>query len=228
MNTGIADAVDLGWKLAASLLGFGGPELLESYDHERRPVGLRNREASAAHTGVRIKVGECYKAALDEDGSSSDARRAELSARIAGLGNAENESFGIEFGYVYDRSPIVASEAGAVPPSDPLHYLPATMPGARLPSIFLSDGSALFDRLGPWFTLVSFGDLDEAPLVSAARRMGVPLQVLSLREPALAQIYGRDAFLVRPDQHIAWRGSETSTVDGAKILARALGWGHAR
>jgi hypothetical protein len=98
------------------------------------------------------------------------------------------------------------------------------MPGARLPSIFLSDGSALFDRLGPWFTLVNFGALDISPFVAAAARVNTPLQVLSLQEPALTRIYGRDALLVRPDQHIAWRGSETSSVDAAKVLACALGW----
>jgi hypothetical protein len=52
--------------------------------------------------------------------------------------------------------------------------------------------------------------------------------VLSLNEPALEAVYGRDALLVRPDQHIAWRGSETTVVDGAKILSRALGWEHVR
>ena len=98
------------------------------------------------------------------------------------------------------------------------------MPGERLTSTFLQDGSALYDRLGPWFTLVNFGAMDATPFVSAAERAGVPLQVLSLREPALEGVYGRDALLVRPDQHIAWRGSEAATVDGAKVLSRALGW----
>lgn len=226
MNTGIADAVDLGWKLAATLRGFGGPELLQSYEVERRPVGFRNREASAGHTRVRVAIAECYRNARALDGPISDAARAELAAAIAKLGNVENESWGIEFGYVYDGSPIVAREAGTVPPSDPVRYLPTTMPGARLPSAFLQDGSALFDRLGPWFTLVNFGAMDASPLVAAAERAGVPLQVLSLQEGALEAVYGRDALLVRPDHHIAWRGSETTVVDGAKILSRALGWEH--
>jgi 2-polyprenyl-6-methoxyphenol hydroxylase-like FAD-dependent oxidoreductase len=223
MNTGIGDAVDLGWKLAATLRGFGGPQLLESYEIERRPIGLRNREASAGHTKVRIAIAECYRNARALDQPLDDAGRAELAAAIAALGNAENESWGIEFGYVYDRSPILTQETGAAPPSDPVRYQPTTMPGARLPSTFLHDGSALFDRLGPWFTLVNFGAMDASPLVAAAERAGVPLQVLSLREGALEGVYGRDALLVRPDQHIAWRGSETAMVDGARVLSRALG-----
>jgi 2-polyprenyl-6-methoxyphenol hydroxylase-like FAD-dependent oxidoreductase len=223
MNTGIGDAVDLGWKLAATLRGFGGPRLLGSYEIERWPIGLRNREASAGHTKVRIAIAECYRNARVLDEPLDEARRAELSAAIAALGNAENESWGIEFGYVYDRSPVVAHETGATPPTDPVRYQPTTMPGARLPSTFLQDGSALFDRLGPWFTLVNFGAMDASPLVAAAEQAGVPLQVLSLREGALEGVYGRDALLVRPDQHIAWRGSETTIVDGAKALSRALG-----
>lgn len=227
MNTGIADAVDLGWKLAATLFGFGGPDLLQSYETERRPVGLRNREASAGHTRVRIAIADCYRKALGDGMSIGDAQREELSAAIADLGNAENESLGVEFGYVYDCSPIVARESGSVPPSDPLRYVPTTMPGARLPSIFLADGSALFDRLGPWFTLVDFGTMDVASFETAAARAGIPLKVLSLREPALENVYGRDAFLVRPDQHIAWRGSEATATNGANVLSRALGWRHA-
>jgi 2-polyprenyl-6-methoxyphenol hydroxylase-like FAD-dependent oxidoreductase len=222
MNTGIGDAVDLGWKLAATLLGFGGPNLFDSYERERRPVGYRNREASAGHTKVRLAIAESYREA-SENGPLTDAGRRALGAKIAAHGNAENESYGIEFGYVYDDSPIVVAEAGAVPSPDPVHYVPTTMPGARLPSTFLSDGNALFDRLGPWFTLVNFGAMDLTPLVAAAERARIPLQVLSLQEPTLEHVYGRDAFLVRPDQHIAWRGSETSKVDGAKVLARALG-----
>ncbi len=227
MNTGIADAVDLGWKLAATLLGFGGPRLLESYESERRPVGYRNREASAGHTRVRIAIAESYREASLDGLFMTEAARAALGSKIAAYGNAENESWGIEFGYVYDGSPIVAAEPGAIAPADPVRYVPTTMPGARLPSAFLNDGSALFDRLGPWFTLVNFGALDASPFVAAAARANVPLQVLTLQEPALTRVYGRDALLVRPDQHVAWRGSETSTVDAAKVLHRALGWAQA-
>jgi hypothetical protein len=171
MNTGIGDAVDLGWKLAARLRGIGGPELLASYESERRPVGLRNREASAGHTKVRLRIAQSYRNDLDAALPISDERRAEISAGIAELGNAENESYGIEFGYVYHQSPIVAVEQDIEPPSDTLRYTPTTMPGARLPSTFLRDGSALFDRLGPWFTLVNFGN---AMLRHSSRRRKRP------------------------------------------------------
>jgi 2-polyprenyl-6-methoxyphenol hydroxylase-like FAD-dependent oxidoreductase len=225
MNTGIGDAVDLGWKLAATVRGIGGPELLASYESERRPVGLRNREASAGHTKVRLRIAQSYRNELDAALPISGERRAEISAGIAELGNAENESYGIEFGYVYHQSPIVAVEQDIEPPSDPLHYIPTTMPGARLPNTFLKDGSALFDRLGSWFTLVNFGKSDAGPFVAAAEKAGIPLQVLNLEEPSHERVYGRDVLLVRPDQHVAWRGSENSASNAGRILAHTLGWG---
>jgi 2-polyprenyl-6-methoxyphenol hydroxylase-like FAD-dependent oxidoreductase len=111
MNTGIGDAVDLGWKLAAALKGRAGACLLASYERERRPVGYRNRLASERHTDVRLKIAELYRNERDLDA---------LARGIAALGNAENESWGIEFGYRYD---------GVEP--DPVVYQPTTAPGAR-------------------------------------------------------------------------------------------------
>jgi 2-polyprenyl-6-methoxyphenol hydroxylase-like FAD-dependent oxidoreductase len=58
MNTGIGDAVDLGWKLAAVQQGWGGEGLLASYDAERRPVGLRNVKLTAEFYGEHEKFGE--------------------------------------------------------------------------------------------------------------------------------------------------------------------------
>lgn len=197
MNTGIGDAVDLGWKLAAAVKGFATPGLLASYERERRPVGYRNRLASERHTGVRLRIGELYQSERDPDA---------LGRAIAALGNAENESWGIEFGYRYDGVE-----------GDPVKYEPTTTPGARLPSTFLSDGSALYDRLGPWFTLLHFGGADPSALIDAAP---APLDVVYLDEPALAPIYQARLVLVRPDTHVAWRGNGCN--DGHAVWAKVL------
>ena len=184
MNTGIGDAIDLGWKLAASVKGFGSANLLASYDRERRPVGLRNRLASERHTSVRIKIAELYQNERDLDS---------LARGIAALGNAENESWGIEFGYRYD---------GVEP--DPLVYEPTTAPGARLPSVVLHDGMFLYDKLGLWFTLLCFGGADPSPLIDASP---APLTTVVVDDPAVAPIYEAKLVLVRPDTHVAWRGN---------------------
>jgi 2-polyprenyl-6-methoxyphenol hydroxylase-like FAD-dependent oxidoreductase len=197
MNTGIGDAVDLGWKLAATLKGFARPGLLASYESERRPVGLRNRLASGRHTDIRIEIANLYRTTADPDA---------LARGIAQLGNAENESWGIEFGYRYDGVE-----------GDPLIYQPTTAPGARLPSVVLQGGSALYDRLGPWFTLLRFGDADPSPLIDAAP---APLETVVVDDPSIASIYEATLVLVRPDTHVAWRGNACD--DGAAIWAQVL------
>ena len=228
MNTGIGDAFDLGWKLAALVHGFGGPRLLDAYDAERRPVGVRNRGASSAHADVRIANARAYADAGDDlDATTPDAaaRRAQLAARIAALGNAETESFGIELGYAYPRSPIVCMETDADISDEPLDYVPTTAPGARLPSVLLADGTALFDRLGPWFTLLAFGASPDADMMAAAGRLGLPLEVVRIDQPDLARIYHAPQILVRPDQHVAWRGKAAGGKADA-IVARCLGHDH--
>src|SRR6516225_8750147 len=206
MNTGIADACDLGWKLAAVMRGFAGPRLLSSYDAERRPVGLRNREASKRHSETRRDIASVYHDGLTAPGSAGDAARAEAGKRIAALGNAENESFGIELGYAYPDSPIVCGEPDAEIPGTALDYRPSTVPGVRLPSVVLADGTPIYDRLGPWFTLISCGVPPSTELGAAAARCNMPLSVLRLDQPELEQVYGRGLILVRPDQHVVWRG----------------------
>jgi 2-polyprenyl-6-methoxyphenol hydroxylase-like FAD-dependent oxidoreductase len=226
MNTGIADAFDLGWKLAATLHGFGGPALLASYEAERRPIALRNRDASGRHNDVRAEIAKLYDAQIGADGAAGEAARAKARLGIIALGNAENESRGIEYGYCYADSPIVSSERGVEVPSDPVEYVPTTTPGSRLPSVFLADGSALLDCLGPWFTLLVFDDGDAAAMLQAAQRRKVPLLLLKVRDDRdLAPIYQAPAVLVRPDQHVAWRGSlPRDETAAARIVDRSVGW----
>jgi 2-polyprenyl-6-methoxyphenol hydroxylase-like FAD-dependent oxidoreductase len=228
MNTGIADACDLGWKLAAVLHGFAGPELLSSYDAERRPVGLRNREASKRHSETRRDIASVYHDGLTALDPQGDMARSEAGRRIASFGNAENESYGIEYGYAYEQSPVVCAERGANIPRDPLRYIPTTFPGVRMPSVVLKDHTPIYDRLGLWFTLVCVGTPRSAVLIEAAARRGVPLDVLYLNEPDIISVYGRRLMLVRPDQHIAWRGVTCDDrLEAEAIMARALGFNNA-
>ncbi|MCP5380062.1 MAG: FAD-dependent monooxygenase [Novosphingobium sp.] len=225
MNSGIADAAGLAWVLAARLQGWGGDRLLDAYDAERRNTAWWHLEASRRHMGVRIRISELYAEAGDllDEGPAGDARRAELAARIAELGNAENESWGVEYGYRYDQSPAIAHEAGA-PAVDPLIYRGNTWPGARLPHVFLSDGESIHDRLGLFFTLVVLDDTDTTAIEEAAGALAMPLEVLRLDRPDLRSIYERNLILVRPDQHVAWRG-DSPPDDCRKLLSLVCGNG---
>ena len=228
MNTGIGDACDLGWKLAAMLHGYGGPRLLASYELERRPVGRRNCDAARRHSDARAEIAAVYRAAGDLTAPAGDERRAATGRRIAAIGNAENESFGIELGYAYPESEVVCSDPGADIPDDPLHYTPTTAPGARMPSVLTDDGVPIFDRLGLWFTLACFGAPASEALMAAAARRGIPLEVLRIDDPDIVRVYGRGLLLVRPDQHIAWRGAACEDPrEGDAIVSRVLGWNEA-
>jgi hypothetical protein len=225
MNTGIGDAFDIGWKLAATLKGYAGPALLESYDRERRPVGLRNCQAAWRHMSVRLAIGKAYEDLVNSGDAQSDAALADAGIRIKGLGNAENESYGIEMGYCYADSPIVVPEPHVDVPRDPIAYEPTTLPGARLPNIYFADGTPLHDKLGPWFSLLAFDDASTDHIAAAAARRGVPLQILRIADPEFAKIYQAKLVLVRPDQHVCWRGAAEGDSDQADYLfMRALGW----
>src|SRR5262249_20734699 len=153
---------------------------------------------------VRAEIAKIYSDKLAASDEDADASRLEAGRRIAALGNAENESFGIEYGYAYRDSRVICTDPAAEIPDDPLRYQPTTAPGVRMPSVLLRDGTPVFDRLGPWFTLVCVGLPPSEALIAAGAHRGMPLAVLRLDEPEFLAVYGRGLLLVRPDQHIAW------------------------
>ncbi|WP_061001128.1 FAD-dependent monooxygenase [Mycolicibacterium mucogenicum] len=222
MNTGVGDAVGLGWALAAVVNGWGGPRLLSAYAVERRAVGIANRDASARHTLVRLAIQMANRASLSGQGWAGERDRARLGREILDLGNLENEADGIEYGYRYDNSPVICTEPGH-PPAGPSHrYIPGTTPGARPPSVFLPDGTPLFDLFGPGFTLLRFTDIDVTELTSAAADRGVPVTVVDVRDAHTRRLYERDLVLIRPDQHVAWRGDHSPT-DATAVIDKVRG-----
>ena len=166
---------------------------------------------------VRIRIAELFAASLAVAAPDYDA----IGAEIARLGNAENEYWGIEHGYRYEASPVICYDGTTPPPFDPLVVTPTTWPGARLPHVFLADGSALYDHLGADLTLLSL-DASAPKFAEAAAAARVPLRIVSLRsEPAL-RILERRLVLVRPDHHVAWRGDREPEDCGA-VLDRVTG-----
>ncbi|MBP1784107.1 2-polyprenyl-6-methoxyphenol hydroxylase-like FAD-dependent oxidoreductase [Micromonospora sp. HB375] len=216
MNTGIGDAVDVAWKLAAVLRGFGGPALLDSYDAERRPVGRRNMHTSHRHLGVHLRAGELLR-----DGAPLPSVAAFLDAE-----RGENEYRGIELGYRYAGSPVLRPEGPAEPPDDPRAYTPTTWPGARPPSLLLSGGQQIFDRFDPAsFTLVDFtGDGAADPLLAAAAARGLPVTHTVVTDARARELWERDLVLLRPDHHVAWRGN-TAPPDPDAVVQRVRGGG---
>ena len=114
-----------------------------------------------------MMITAAYTPLIHEDSERGAQARREIGEEILELGNLENEALGIEIGYRYDTSPVICQEAGTPPPYEVEHYQPTTWPGARPPSLFLKDGSAIFDRFGKGFTLLRFADVDASSLERA-------------------------------------------------------------
>lgn len=219
MNSGVADACGAAWVVAARLQGWGGECLFEAYDQERRNTAWWHLNASKKHMSVRIALSEEYQKAGDIYSDTVEAQRNRdvLAKAIEVYGNGENESWGIEFGYRYE-SDIIAHEKNA-PVINPLINTASTWPGCRLPHLFLEDGESIHDKLGTYFTLICFDGTTNIP---AIENTSVPLDILHIDEPLAKEIYQYRYILVRPDQHIAWRGDSFSD-NFNKILASAAG-----
>ncbi|HEY5349904.1 MAG TPA: FAD-dependent monooxygenase [Candidatus Lustribacter sp.] len=228
LNTGIGDAIDLAWKLAAVLAGWGGPQLLRSYEDERRQIGIRNVKVSGDATHNRFDFRkETYRPWIRERSARGREARANLAQAALRESGTTTIISGIERGYRYANSGIVWPEAGTAPDPDNYEYVPTTWPGTRLPHMRLLDGAALLDRLGPWFTVLRFGNwVVTLGIESALAAAAVPYQTLALSadEPAY-EVYGNfGAFLIRPDAHVAWRGNHAPD-EPQRIIAMVAGLG---
>lgn len=224
MNTGIGDAVDLGWKLAAAINGWGGETLLDSYERERHAIGTQNRIASGQHMEVRIAITELLLGAEvegDLDAPEAAERRMAVGKQIAELGNAENEGWGVEHGYSYAGSDVICADKDDDFTFDPMRCQASTAPGNRLPSYYLADGTPLFDLLGPEFTLLAIGGVSTGNVADVAARLGVPLKIIALEPQPVLEKLGASLLLVRPDQHLAWRGNAPPDWEG--VLAQVTG-----
>lgn len=232
MNTGIQDAFDLGWKLAAMVQGWGGAHLLDSYDIERRPASARAAEESLRN--YRRLTAQPPEKHLLDNGPAGQEARARLGAALV----AENEKAwhptGVHLGYSYDPSPIVVPDGTPRLKDDPVTYVPNARPGARAPHVELSDGRSILDLFGEGFVLLDFGARPDPATVLAASVNRLPLEIVQIADAGARKLYAAGMALVRPDGHVAWRGDDAppegwvalfDTVRGAGpfIAARRVG-----
>jgi 2-polyprenyl-6-methoxyphenol hydroxylase-like FAD-dependent oxidoreductase len=211
LNTGLGDVVDLGWKLSAVLAGWGGARLLDSYEPERRPVGIRNiGHAGDSHNNERQQPTH-PEIAMDTT-AGAEARR-KMGEDLVRIQTRRVITDGLALGYQYAPSPIVCSDGTAPSPSSTIEYHPTTAPGSRAPHAWLSDGRSTLDLFGNGFTLLRLGAGAPRPsmMERAFAERQVPLTTISIVDPAIATLYERPLVLVRPDGHVAWRGDQEST-----------------
>jgi 2-polyprenyl-6-methoxyphenol hydroxylase-like FAD-dependent oxidoreductase len=224
MNSGVGDANNLAWKLAGTLAGWGGPQLLASYESERRPVGARNIATSRAATMGRRKWRALIRPDI-RDATPAGAATREAVARIADVEQRKsNDLLGVELGYRYHGSQLIADDIGDGPDLDNYQYIPTTRPGARLPHTWCDDGSALHDAIGGGYTLLRLRGAqgDPATLAADFRALGAPFCVRHIPDAPVRAVYGQDWLLLRPDLHIVWRGDSLSHAP-AGLAALATG-----
>jgi 2-polyprenyl-6-methoxyphenol hydroxylase-like FAD-dependent oxidoreductase len=222
MNSGVGDAADLSWKLAATLQGWGGPQLLASYEIERRQIGARNVDASRHASRGRRAWRAAWKPNIRDNTPEGAATRANLTAIADIEQRKSNEMIGAELGYRYEGSPVIWPEAGEGPVPDFMKYQPSAWPGARLPHVWLADGRALHDCIGEGYTLLRLkSQAEAAPLARAFASHAAPFTVLDINEDRPRDIYGCDLLLLRPDLHVVWRGNRLD--DPVKLAAIATG-----
>jgi hypothetical protein len=220
-NTGIGDAVNIGWKLAAVLEGWGGERLLASYEAERRPIA--ERTIQEAVTNMSVLAPELGNPDLDTPGPIGEQARHAAARVIQAAKDREFHSLGLVLGYQYDTSLVIVDDGTPLVPEGQ-HYQPTTRPGARLPHLWLPDGTSLYDRLGIGLTLLQLrDDAEVTPLIESAAASGVPLEVIELRGDSLEKSYEASLLLVRPDQHVAWRGVSMDRPGADALIDRVRG-----
>ncbi|WP_051765859.1 FAD-dependent monooxygenase [Saccharothrix syringae] len=218
MNIGIADAADLGWKLAAHLRGWGGEHLLDSYEAERRPVALDSLEAANRH--LQRTLARALPVDLRADTPEGERRRAEMAERLRASGaDKEFDNPEVHFGYRY-RSPLVIGTGAELTPE----WRPGSDPGSRAAHAWLRPGVSLLDVFGEGFVLLCFGHDPRGTreVREAFDARGVPLRVVECGDPELARLYACPFVLVRPDGHVAWR-DERLPADPVRLVDAVRG-----
>jgi 2-polyprenyl-6-methoxyphenol hydroxylase-like FAD-dependent oxidoreductase len=225
MNAGIADAVNLTWKLAAVLKGWAAPGILDSYEAERQPITEQVSHFAMNHAIALGKQRAAVPDNIEAPGAEGDAVRAQFGRALYELNVNQYCCGGLNFGYFYDNSPVIAYDGEAAPAYTLAEFSSSTVPGCRTPHIWLRDERSLYDALGDGYTLLRFDPrIDVEPMLSAAAAPGVPLMLLDVMsdDQDLRTLYPQGLVLSRPDQHVAWRG-DAPPPDPAALIDQIRG-----
>ncbi len=225
MNTGIADAFDLSWKMDAVLSGWGGEALLASYQEERRQVAWRNSQRSMLNSDTIDFVMAQVPDGIEDDTPEGEQKRLKLKDNVRWMARQFN-SAGAHLGHRYFGSPIIVADGSLEPPDDLSTVRQSTWPGSRAPHAWLEDGKSTLDWLGDRFIIFHAGDAaPEAEILAQAfQQEGVPVGACTTNDPEILALYERRLVLVRPDGHVAWRGYDLPE-DIANVVRQVTGHG---
>lgn len=207
MNAGIADAVNLAWLLAAHAQGWGDASILDAYEAERQPITEQVSQFAMAHAQKMIRARGAVPQDIEAPGPAGDALREAIGHEAYELNVQQFCCAGLNFGYYYAGSPIIAYDDAQPPAYSMGSFTPSTVPGCRAPHFWLPDGRSAYDAFGPGYTLLRLDPtVDASALQHAARSAGMPLQLLDVEAATLPPAYAHRLVLCRADQHVVWRG----------------------
>jgi hypothetical protein len=225
MNAGIADAMNLSWQLAARIKGWGAPGILEAHERERHPITEQVSRFAMKHAQGAIQERTSLPAELEADTPAGAEARTVVGKAAYALNVQQFACAGLNYGYYYDSSPLIAYDGEQQPAYTMYDYTPSTVPGCRTPHLWLRDGRSLYDAMGLGYTLLRFDrSVSVVTLQQAAALRQVPLTVLDVDAQELPQAYRHKLLLSRPDQHVAWRG-DSLPEDVAALVERIRGAG---
>jgi hypothetical protein len=193
--------------LAAQLNGWGGPAIMDAYASERQPITEQVSHFAMNHAHAMARQRGAVPPEIEDDTPQGAAARAELGRTAYELNVQQYCCGGLNFGYFYDNSPIIAYDGEKQPAYSMADFTPSSVPGCRTPHIWLADGTSLYDAMGPEYTLLRFDpSVRVEPILEAARSRRLPLALLDIPRSEASAVYKEALVLSRPDRHVAWRG----------------------
>jgi hypothetical protein len=223
MNAGIADAENMAWLLAARLMGWGGERILDAHEAERLPITEQVSHFAMRHAQAMSQQRAAVPANIEDPDPAGEAARLRTGSSAYDLNVQQYCCAGLNFGYFYDKSPIIAHDTSAPPAYTMGGFTPSSVPGCRTPHLWLADGASLYDVHGAGFALLRFDPtVNVESFVDAARKRGVPFKVIDIDPSIRGDVYVHRLVLSRPDLHVAWRG-DTLPADPLLVIDQLRG-----
>ena len=210
MNAGIADATNLAWLLGAVVNGWAHADILNAYEAERHPITEQVSHFVMNHAQKMIKARRAVPHNIEDPDAEGAAARELVGAEAYDLNVQQFCCEGLNFGYFYEKSPIISQETEPAPAYTMGSFTPSTLPGCRAPHFWRDNGTSLYDSLGKGYSLLRFdSQIEVKELLKHAELANMPLQLIDLeQETHKPSAYAHPLVLCRTDQHVVWRGHE--------------------
>lgn len=221
MNAGIADAANLAWMLAAHIEGWAPYGILDAHEAERWPITEQVSKFAMNHAHAMTRQRGGVPAEIEDDTPAGETARIALGKQAYDLNVQQYCAAGLNFGYYYDRSPLIDYDGEQQPSYTMSTFTESTVPGCRAPHVWLANGLSLYDDCGGDYTLLRCDAAARtATLEAIAQQRGMPLRVIEASKVGLPAAYRHKLVLIRPDQHIAWRGD--ALPEDVSVLANRI------